>query len=351
MSALSQYYRIIAGETGAWSLPIRAVLRVLEQGYAAGVALRNQRYDRKGPTVTLPLPVISIGNITAGGTGKTPLVIDLAQRLERMGMNPAVVSRGYGSVDGGPNDEERLIREHCPGLVCLSDPDRAQAAEDAHRQFGADVIILDDGFQHRRLARTLDIVTVDATRPFGHGHLLPRGLLREPVSSLRRADVMVITRCDQASKAELNNLDARLERIAPSVPRLRSRHGVTGIHHLDGTPFTRPLAGLKAAAFAAIGHPESFVTLVRSLEIDVVARRWWPDHHHYRPADIDSLFKTGAAPPHEFLITTEKDAVKLTDLPGLDPARILVVKIAIDFPTGDATILDERLQEIFQMAD
>lgn len=168
-----------------WVFPVRAMLRVLEGLYARGVALRNTRYDRSGPRAVLDIPVISVGNLTVGGTGKTPFVIELVKRLDRMGLSPAVVSRGYKAAEGQPNDEERLIRESCPSVVCICDPDRAAAGQFARTKFGADVIVLDDGFQHRQLARTLDIVLIDATCPFGFGHLLPRGLLREPVGSLR----------------------------------------------------------------------------------------------------------------------------------------------------------------------
>ena len=155
MPAPSLYQRIISGEAGPWATPIRAALCGGEVLYRAGVAVRNRRFDRRGADVTLSVPVISVGNITAGGTGKTPLVIDLVARLDRMGKSPAVVSRGYGSPAGEPNDEERLVRRHCPAVSYFANPDRAAAAEEACLRCGADVIVLDDGFQHRRLARAL----------------------------------------------------------------------------------------------------------------------------------------------------------------------------------------------------
>ena len=187
----------MSNETGVWSLPIRCSMRLAESVYGFGLNLRNGRYDRPGSQTLLPIPVISIGNITVGGTGKTPLVIDLVKRLEKMGFSPAVVSRGYKSVRGEPNDEELLIRQSCPSAICVSNPDRVVAANIAHRQFGADIIVLDDGFQHRRLARTIDVLLIDATCPFGYNHLLPRGLLREPLTELKRATLFVLTRCVQ----------------------------------------------------------------------------------------------------------------------------------------------------------
>ena len=345
MSQLSRYRRIIAGETGPWGAPVRAVLRVLEVLYAGGVAWRNRRYDRAGPRTVLAVPVISVGNITAGGTGKTPFVIEVVRRLESMGRNPAVISRGYKAAEGEPNDEERLIRKHCPHVVCLADPDRGRAAKNACQRFGADVIVLDDAFQHRRLGRTIDIVVIDATCPFGYGHLLPRGLLREPVRGLKRADVVIITRCDQASRAELSRLAARLRRLADRAGLVQCNHRVTAIEWLDGTPVKEPLAGKRAVLFAAIGHPAAFVTTVQSFGVDVVGTRWWPDHHHYRPADLNALQRSGAWPPHDFLITTEKDAIKLAERKAGESPKIVVVRVAIDFVDDGGTILQNLLEK------
>lgn len=345
MSESSTYRRIISGGIGAWGAPVRGLLRVLEGPYALGVNLRNRWYDRRGARVILPIPVISVGNLTAGGTGKTPLVIELARRLERMGRNPAVISRGYKANKGESNDEERLIRKHCPAVVCLSDSDRGHAGVIAHRKFGADAVILDDGFQHRQLARTLDIVVVDATCPFGFGHLLPRGLLREPLGALRRAHLVVATRCGQVSKSDLARLETRLRDLAENAVHLRCDHVVTGIERLDGTPIKGSLEGGRAVLFAGIGHPAAFRTTVQSLGVSVVGERWWPDHHHYRSADVNALLKANAFPPHDRLITTEKDAIKLAAIKGFDHARIAVVKIAIDFAHEGGTILQSLLDD------
>ncbi|GAG16655.1 unnamed protein product, partial [marine sediment metagenome] len=251
----------------------------------------------------------------------------------------------YRAADGEPNEEERLIRKSCPGVACVSDPDRVRAAEIAHHRFGADVIILDDGFQHRRLGRTLDIVLVDATCPFGFGHLLPRGLLREPVESLRRAQVVALTRCDQVSRAELSRIETRLHAVAVDAIHLKCRHRVTAIERLDGTAVPAPLDGKRALIFAGIGQPQAFLTTVRSLGVDVVGKRWWPDHHHYRLRDIDSLIGPGCYPPHDLLLTTEKDAVKLAALSGLDRAAIGVVKVAIDFVDEGGTMWQAVLEK------
>ncbi len=345
MDERSPYRRIISGQTGVWATPLRAALRVGASLYRGVVFLRNRRFDRRGPTTILPIPVISVGNITAGGTGKTPLVIDLVNRLEQMGFSPAVVSRGYAAFDEQINDEECVIRAECPGVVCVSDPDRAQAGEIAISKHDADVIVLDDGFQHRRLGRTLDIVVIDATCPFGYGHLLPRGLLREPVANLSRGQVVVVARSDQISPAALSTLDQKLRKIAPDAVHLHCRHRLTSISKLDGTTIDGSLEGKRAVLFAGIGRPEAFATTVRSLDVEVVAERWWPDHYHYRRRDIDSLLGVGRFPAHDVLLTTQKDAAKISRLGTFEHANILVVKIAIDFMGDDGTILQSVLAD------
>ena len=327
-----------------WAVPARALLRAAEVPYATAIALRNARYDRRGPRAVLSIPVISVGNLTVGGTGKTPFVVDLVKRLDRIGYSPAVVSRGYKAADGEPNDEELLIRRNCPGVVCMSDPDRTSACEIVRSDFGADVIVLDDGFQHRRLGRTLDVVLIDATCPFGFDHLLPRGLLREPVQSLRRAHIVVVTRCDQVSQANLLRIAARLRKEASDAVHLQCKHRVTSVERLDGTRVDGSLDGKRAVLFAGVGQPGAFATTVRSLGVDVVGERWWPDHHRYGHRDVDSLFHPRRFPPHDLLITTEKDGVKLTSLAGIDRTDILIVRIAIDFTGDDGTILQEELE-------
>ena len=150
---------------------------------------------------------------------------------------------------------------------------------------------------------------------------------------------------DQVSPAELSGLDRRLRCLADGASLLKCTHRVTAVERLDGTPVETPLAGKRAVLFAGIGHPRAFAATARSLGVEVVGRRWWPDHHHYRPGDIASLLKAGAFPPHDLLITTEKDAIKLVGLTGVDGAGIAVIKIAIDFVGDGGTILQALLKE------
>jgi len=355
----SLYRKIIAGETGVWASPVRSFLWSVSGVYGRAVALRNAWYDRKAKTTRLPVPVISVGNLTVGGTGKTPFVIDLVRRLDALGFSPAVIARGYGALPGELNDEQKLVLKNCPSVAYVSDPDRRRAGEVACERFGADVVVVDDGFQHRRLARDLDIVLIDATCPFGYGHVLPRGLLRETVIGLRRAHVVVITRCDQVSRTELARIEARLHELAPDATHLKCNHRVTGVERLDGTPvgasrLAPTLKGVgteggldrkRVVLFAGIAHPRSFVTTVSSLGAEVVGTRWFPDHHRYTLRNLQSLLQSNRFPTHDYLVTTEKDAVKLAELIGFDDATIVVVRVAIDFVDGGGTILQAILEQ------
>lgn len=348
MNETSLYRKIIANEAGLWSWPCRGALRAVESLYGYAIHVRNQRYDQQGPGSTLAVPVISVGNITVGGTGKTPFVIELVKRLERMGYSPAVVARGYKSVDGTPNDEELLVRQHCPSVVYVANKDRIAGAQWAISKLGANLIVLDDGFQHRRLARTIDVVLIDATCPFGFGHVLPRGLLREPIDGLQRADVIVLTRCDQVSQQTLAQIEKKLKRIAADIPLLKCTHRIASVTKLDGEPISEPISGKRALIFAGIAQPQSFATSVASMGVDVVAHQWWPDHHHYRTRDIHELLKSDRHRPYDLLLTTQKDAVKLAKLNGLDKIQIGVVKIEIDFMDDGGTmwqsVLDQTLK-------
>lgn len=346
MTTEATYRRIMSGQAGAWSAPVRGLLRLGEALYTLGVNARNRRYDRNGPVAQLDVPVISVGNITAGGTGKTPLVIELVRRLGALGKSPSVVARGYGGDGDEAGDEQHLIRRHCPDAPYVADADRVAGAMRAVAAFGADVIVLDDGFQHRRLGRHLDIVLIDATCPFGYGHVLPRGLLREPVTALRRAGLVIITRCDQVSLASLQDTRRKLERLVDHAPILCCRHEAVGIEDLHGAPLAHSMNGARAVLFAAIGNPSSFVHTCQSLGVEVVGHRWWKDHYRYRRRDVTALASAGRFPAHDLLLTTEKDAVKLAAWEDLHHAGIGVVKIAIDFINDGGTILESKLADV-----
>lgn len=344
MTDLALHHRILSGRAGLWAAPLRAVLRVIEAPYAAIIAARNRRYDAGRGVIRVDAPVVSVGNLTVGGTGKTPLVVEIVRRLERLGRNPAVVARGYRAGRDGANDEQRLIERECPGIAYVAGADRVAAAQRAIGAKRADTIVLDDGFQHRRLARDLDIVLIDATCPFGYGHLLPRGLLREPVTALRRAGLIVLTRTDLAATQELQRIDRVLTAQAPDVPVIRCHHRVTGLTDLAGDAVTDSPAGARVLLFAAIGNPAAFRATALSLGARVVSHRWFPDHYRYCAGDVDDLLRLAREAEADMLLTTAKDAVKLAALGRFAHARVRVVAIRIDFEGDGDMMLQAALE-------
>ncbi|MEK6797711.1 MAG: tetraacyldisaccharide 4'-kinase [Planctomycetota bacterium] len=343
MDESSLFRRIAAGRTGPWSWPIRGMFRIAELGYAAAVAARNRRFDRGEGVLRVGVPVVSVGNLTVGGTGKTPMVIDILLRLARLGYRPAVVARGYKSPSGDANDEERLIRRRVPDVRYVADADRARGAHRAVTVLGADAIVLDDGFQHRRLARDLDMVLIDATCPLGHGSLLPRGLLREPMTSLGRAGVVILTRCDQVDGAVCEDVERRVRRHAPQATILRCRHRAAGVTTLAGEESQAALRGQRVVLCAGIANPAAFRRTVVDLGALVVAEYRRPDHHAYTVRDARRLCCEAGWPAHDLVVTTEKDAVKLARMPEVDSRRFMVVRVSIDFEGDGGTMLDAVL--------
>lgn len=346
MESAPYYERVMAGEGGPLGLPLRGAMWCASKLYEIGVDFRNRRFDGDAAIETVPVPVISVGNITTGGTGKTPFVIEVVRRLFARGCNPAVVARGYRARPNQPNDEERLIRQRCPEVSYVADGDRVAAARRACQRHGADCLVLDDGFQHRGLARDLDIVLIDATCPFGYGHVLPRGMLREPLESLRRADALVVTRCDQVAPAQIERILPTLRSLNPDAYILRCQHRVTEVVSLNGSKASGADSQRPAYLFAAIGNPRSFLTTVRSLGIDVAGQRWWPDHHQYTARDVELLARRRERCGPARLLTTEKDAVKLIDVAAAASADIGVVRISIDFVDEGDTMLDNLLDRV-----
>lgn len=282
-------------------------------------------------------PVISVGNLTTGGTGKTPLVAWIARALARERVRPCILTRGYGrtnprervlvsdgeriladATEGG--DEPRLLAEMLQGVAAvISDADRVAAARWALENLGSEVFILDDGFQHLRLARDLDIVTIDATDPWGGKQLLPRGRLREPIGGLARADCIVVMRSDQMPDADA--LRVELQRQSKGRPVISSRARTSDIRLLNGTTkaaFLEKSVRVEAhslpqsvAAFCAIGSPQTFFAHLRRDGHDLIYTRAFRDHHFYTQRDITSVGREALRQGAQLLLTTAKDAVKL----------------------------------------
>ena len=311
---------------------LRSALSPLGQ-LAATVAAGRRRHWTPDRQWRAPVPVISVGNITAGGTGKTPCVVAMAEWLAAAGVRPGVVMRGYRAVAGGPNDEERLIRETVPSAIVRANPDRRIAIAEAVAE-GAGAIILDDGFQHLRVARDLDIVLVDATAPFGGGSVLPAGLLREPPEALAVAGAIVITRSDQVPAEALRALEGELDRLAPAVPRFRAVHQPAGLATLGGGAMPlSDLAGARVLCACAIARPEAFIQTVRTLGAEIGGECLFPDHHAFDVADAArmqaDMHRCGA----RAIVLTAKDAVKLRLLPDEgQPKPAWVVSMRFELP-------------------
>jgi tetraacyldisaccharide 4'-kinase len=335
-SAGSPYLDLVSGRRrGLFAALLRSGLLLASLFYGLAVRLRNVAYAGGWVrTVRVAVGVFSVGNLTAGGTGKTPFVEYLAGFLRERGYLVAVLSRGYGG-DGGRNDEALLLEENLPDVPHLQGPDRAALAAVAVEELESEVLVLDDGFQHRRLARDLDIVLLDATCPWGFGHLLPRGLLREPPSSLRRAGAIVLTRCDQAAPAELEALRLRVARLAPGVPVAETVHEPLALVQGSGAG-TSPemLRGQPVAGLCGIGNPEAFRRTLVDLGARLVDFRVYPDHHRYTRQDVEELRDWARSLPGDaVVVTTQKDMVKLR-LVELGGRPLYALRIGLAFRSG-----------------
>jgi tetraacyldisaccharide 4'-kinase len=322
------------------------VLPPLSLLYGAVTRTRLSLY-RRGTfhTTKIERPVISVGNITTGGTGKTPLVEWVARTVAAQGKRVCILTRGYGrkdphvqvivsdgySVLAGPNeagDEPYLLATRLAGLAAvISSADRIAAGQEAIKDFGTDCFVLDDGFQHLRLARDLNIVTIDATNPWGGGKLLPYGRLREIPDSLSRADCVVISRCDQVR--DLDDLCSAIRRLTGGHPIFPSRMRTARVSPLkNGSDTLTP--PVRVAAFCAVGNPHSFFEQVRRSGYELGLQKFFPDHHVYSQDEIDSLARAAQDVGASALITTAKDAVKLRMLSFSLPCYVLDIEIEIE---------------------
>ena len=323
---------------------LRAGLSIAEPFYLAGMSIRNRMYDLGiSKTTRLDRPVIAVGNLTAGGTGKTPMVRWIAEHLRNQGPHVAIIARGYKSKPGQLGDEQRMLDRLLNGagkepVHLAANPNRIEAAKKlvaGHPE--VDVLVLDDAFQHRAVERDLNIVLLNAIEPFGHDHLLPRGLLREPTSSLKRADAVVLTHCDEVTSDRLLQIERRIADVDSSIPVYRAIHAPIGLrstHANSSEPANiqlDELRGLPIFAFCGLASPDHFLRQLESLGAKVVGHRSFGDHHAYLPQDASSLRDEARAANAQALVTTEKDWIKLQGLPGAadinPPIRRLDVEI------------------------
>lgn len=332
---------------------------MLSRFYGAIIEWRNTLYD-KGvlKSFSLGVSTVSIGNITVGGTGKTPLVARAAELLFENGEKICILSRGYGRADSKKrvlvSDGEKILADARQSgdepfelaqkllgkAIVVADANRVSAGSWAREKFGITAFILDDAFQHRRARRDLDIVTIDATNPFGSGKLLPTGILREPLKNLRRADVIVITRANLCAEKQVAALRYGISKRNSQVPVFVSKNKIVEITKLEEFTGKAPdsratkdkarMLGEKALAFCALGNPENFFEQLRSENFDLTATRKFPDHHFYTQRDIEKVEKLALRRGAEILLTTAKDAVKLKGLRFNAPCFVIETKIIFD---------------------
>lgn len=327
----SYYLAVISGrKRGIGAALFRALLSLLSVLYWAVHKARQFAYAvGLLRSVKLSVPVISVGNLTAGGTGKTPFVEFLARGFASQRYRVAILARGYGKTESGRDDEEPPFAFE--NIVRLTGSDRVAQAKRAVEEFRADVILLDDGFQHFRIRRDLDLLLVDATNPFAGGCLLPRGLLRERPACAARADVVVLTRTDQVERPVVDALRRQLAVLSGDKPILESQHRPVVVRSLWNKKKHDPdwLRGRSVYAFCGLGNPEAFRRSLESLGADLVKFRAFPDHHAYGPADVRLLNLEAQEFMAEMFVTTEKDSTKLHPEGFERPLAILRVELEI----------------------
>jgi tetraacyldisaccharide 4'-kinase len=348
------YRNLISGRsTGLPAALLCFFMGVAATGYSLVVRLHNFLYSKRWLEIhTADVPVISIGNITAGGTGKTPLVIWLCNainqksKIKNQECGVAILTRGYKAAQDY-TDEPAILTESCPQAKVIVNPNRAEAAVEAVGKFGAKVLIMDDGFQHRRLHRDLDIVTIDATCPFGYGKVLPAGLLREPVASLRRADAAVLTRCDQISESELSQIEKKLQLINPDMVIAKSIHNPICAKSLAGEKITlEQLRNRKIFAFCGIGNPDAFLNTIRNTGANLVGSKIYNDHYHYTNDCLADIYEQARYLNADLILTTQKDRTRTT-LPASAKKDIPFAYLAVEikFTSGE-----DKLKQLIEDA-
>ena len=366
-------------DTGA--VVFGVLLRALSWAFSAVVQVRlwlyRNRILRDHPLGCL---VVVVGNLTVGGTGKTPIVEKFARALRDRGRKVAILSRGYKSkappfwkkawygithTDEPPprvvsdghtvlldseqaGDEPYMLASNLPGVVVLVDKNRVKAGAYAIKKFGCDTLVLDDGFQYLALKGRLNLLLIDKSNPFGNGHLLPRGVLREPVKHLRRANYIFLTKSDGSRDS---GLEATITRYKPDADIIECVHRPMYLQRMDfgngATGGREPLSWLKGRrvfAFSGIATPESFERFLRDLGALLMGRERFLDHYRYTPEDIDELYDAAERERAECLVTTEKDAVRIPR-PGGSPLPVYYLRLEIEIIRGAADF-DEAVGRI-----
>jgi tetraacyldisaccharide 4'-kinase len=309
------------------------ICTLLANIYYLGIKTRSKFYNWGiKRSEELPCTVISVGNITVGGTGKTPVTQLLAREFKERGLKVAILNRGYkadyedeiGLVSDGEKifmtpeeagDEAFMMAQSLPEVPVIIGSDRVITGRYAYENFDTDILLLDDGFQHWPLARDIDVVVVDATNPFANGRLIPRGTLREPLSSLGRADIFFLTKVDQVSRGKINDICAKLNDHNPMALIFETAHRPTYLRTLGekiDLDSELDLTDKRVMAVSGIGNPQSFEQTLRDLGADLVDQFRFQDHHKYQDEEVIDIFSKAVEQNVELIVTTEKDAVSMS---------------------------------------
>ena len=369
LSREQKWKRLVSGNDTTWRRYIVwPILIVLGKIYGGIVSLRNAMYKNGYCKRYWPgCYVISVGNITVGGTGKTPVVALLSQALSKGGRKVAIVSRGYKShspslrfrlkhrdfsnktkvVCDGKNlllspkiagDEPYMLAQELKNVVVVTDPDRVRGARYAMREFGVDTIILDDGMQHLRMRRQKDIVLVDANCPFGYGRILPAGLLREPIEGLERADHIFITKSENLTEEKYEDLVADIRFYNKNADILTCQYEpdkLISVHTDKESPVSL-LKDLPIMVVTGIAQPEGFVAILEKNGAKINAKRFFADHHRFMRYEIEKVYETAKNFDCQAILVTEKDAVRFSKRAGLElnPPPVYYLKVSLNIKTG-----------------
>jgi len=341
MDSMKNYFRLLAEDKqhSAGSGFLSGVLEIAAWGYGIGVRIFRGLYESKIlPRKRLPYPVISVGNLTWGGTGKTPFVEYLARKIGTHRKIPLVLTRGYS------HDEALELQSHLPGAVIGVGQDRAKvAARVKQENKHVDIAVLDDGLQHQILERDVDIIVINCLNPFGNGKLIPRGSLREPLAVLSRAAIIVLTHVNLVKPEELKALKEKIVALAPQVQFVETVMEVLFLYRAK-TKVRMPIEkmnGRRVATFAAVGTPRSFQLVLQRFQLKTVRNFEFLDHHEYTKEELLQIKEIAQSAGAEEIITTEKDFYRSRQLIG-DTLNPLVLAARLRVVTGEE-ILTDRL--------
>jgi tetraacyldisaccharide 4'-kinase len=329
---------------------LRLLLCAAEYPYAGAMRVRNCLYDRHILQIQrLPRPTISVGNLTTGGTGKTPLVCWLVAALRCAGHSPAVLLRGYKSA-AGESDEQILIANSCPQIAVVANADRTAGAMQALASHSdTDLFILDDAMQHRRVDRDVEIVLISAKDPWGMNHILPRGLLRESPDGIRRADAVIITHANEATSDELVEIETTVRRHHPQVLVCRADHVLGTLIPADNSP-DLPMSTLSELPYfvaCGIGQPRSFISTLLIHAPHRLGHRFFPDHHPFTDADLSAITKQAIEIGASAIVVTEKDWTKLSHLTTISNSRLPIyrTRLTLHFWDGGGQKILDLIQD------